>query len=87
VLIVDKGHKMIITELKRIIPEAEVIKDNFGADYFYIPSEVLSKRKAWNLCLRRGFLPCPNKQYLQKGNIYLYNNYLKDYLVVQVTEA
>jgi hypothetical protein len=75
---------MTIQELKKIIPEAEVIKDNFGADYFYIPASVLSKRKAWNLYLKRGFLPCANKQYLKKGNIYLYNSTLKNYLIVEV---
>jgi hypothetical protein len=75
---------MTIQELKKIIPEAEAIKDNFGADYYYIPSSVLRKRKAWNLYLKRGFLPCNNKQYLKKGNIYLYNSTLKNYLIVEV---
>lgn len=77
---------MDIKELKKIIPEAEAIKDNFGADYFYIPAIILSKRKAWNKYIKQGFSPCLNKQYLQKNNIYLYNNKLKNYLVIQIAE-
>lgn len=75
---------MNIIELKKIIPQAESVKDNFGSDYFYIPNSVLSKRKAWNLYLKKGFEPCPNPQYLKKGNIYLYNSSLKDYLIIGV---
>jgi len=77
---------MNISELKKIIPEAEAVKDNFGGDYFYIPHSILSKRKAWNLCLARGFLHCQNKQYLKKGNIYLYNSSLHNYLKIEVAK-
>jgi len=73
---------MDILEIKKIIPEAEVVKDNFGGDYYFIPPHILSKRKAWNLCLKRGFISCPNKQYLRKDNIYVYNNHLKNYLII-----
>lgn len=75
---------MDIQDIKKIIPEAEAVKDNFGSDYFYIPSNILSKRKALNLCLKRGFEPCLNRQYLQRDNIYLYNSSLKDYLIILV---
>jgi hypothetical protein len=74
----------MLEEIKKEIPEAVMVKDNFGGDYYYIPSNILSKRKAWNVLLKRGFLQQPNKQYLKKGNIYIYNNYLKNYLIIQV---
>lgn len=75
---------MLLNDIKKIIPEAEAVKDNFGSDYFYIPSSILSKRKAWNLSLKRGFEPCLNRQYLKKGNIYLYNSSLNNYLKIEV---
>ena len=75
---------MLLSDLKKIIPEAETVKDNFGGDYYYIPYSVLSKRKAWNLYIKKGFLPCLNRQYLKKDNIYLYNSSLKNYLIITV---
>lgn len=74
-----------INEIKKEIPEATMIKDNFGGDYFYIPKNVLSKRKAWNMLLKRGFEKMPNSAYLKKNTIYAYNNNLKDYLVISVS--
>jgi len=76
---------MDIKELQKIIPEAQTVKDNFGGDYYFIPAEILSKRKAWNKYSKLGFIPCLNRQYLQKGNIYLYNNTLKNYLVINIS--
>ena len=73
---------MNIQELKKIIPEAELEKDYFGADYFYITYNILTKRKAWSLLKQRGFQSCPNKQYLRKDDIYVYNNHLKDHLTI-----
>ncbi len=58
------------------------IKDNFGGDYWLIDPNVLSKRKAWNYLLSIGFEKCPNKQYLRKGQVFAYNNRLKNYLVI-----
>ena len=73
-----------LQDIQKLIPEAVEKKDVFGGQYFFIPSIVLSKRKAWNLCLKRGFLPCENKQYLQKDGIYVYNNSLHSYLNIGV---
>jgi hypothetical protein len=79
---------MNLSELQKILPEAQFTKDNFGADYLYIPSNILSKRRAWNMALKRGFIPCLNKQYLMlqtnKESIYLYNSSLKNYLSIEI---
>lgn len=73
-------------ELKLIIPEVVQTKDNFGGQYYYIPADILSKRKAWNKYLKAGFKKCPNQRYLRNGNIHLYDNKLKPYLIVLISE-
>lgn len=79
---------MELSELQKIIPEAQSVKDNFGADYLYIHPNILSKRRAWNMALKRGFVACPNKQYLMlqtiKETIYLYNSSLKNYIIIKI---
>jgi len=67
---------MDLAYINKQIPEAITKKDNFGGDYCFIPHEVLTKRKAWNLLIKRGFIICPNKRYLFKDGIYIFNNSL-----------
>lgn len=77
---------MDLDKLNKIIPEAIMVKDSDGGDYFYIPSKTLNKRKAWNKYLNSGFLLCNNKQFLQKDNIYLYNSKIKNHIVIQIAK-
>ena len=70
---------MNIEQIKKEIPEAEFKKDYFGADFGFIP---LTKRKAWNILLKRGFEICPNKRYLVKNGVYVHNNSLISYLII-----
>lgn len=65
-----------ITGLKKV-------KDNFGADYWLIDPNVMSKRKAWNYLLSIGFEKCPNPQYLRLGQMFAYNNRLHNYLKIE----
>jgi hypothetical protein len=78
-----KGGKML-EEIRKEIPEAEVKLDYFGGNTYYIPPQVLSKRKSWNMLVKRGFQVQPNKEYLRKGNIYAHNNTLINYLLIVV---
>lgn len=79
------GDLTTLEYIHKEIPEAISRKDNFNGDLFLIPSDVLTKRKAWNLLLKRGFtIIHPNKRYLNKGNIYVHNNSLLSYLIIEV---
>ncbi len=64
--------------IKKIMPEVECKKDVFGGDLFCITT--MSKRKAWNLAVKRGFTQCQNKDYLSYNlgdkRIFAHNNHL-----------
>lgn len=73
-------------DILKEIPEVTKVKDNFGGDYYFIPAKTLSKRKAWNMLLKRGFEKMPNPQYIKKGSLYAYDNKLHNYLVIEIAK-
>lgn len=70
--------------IKKEIPEAEARKDYFGGTSYFIPPQVLSKRKQWNLLVKRGFKVMPDNSYLSKNNVYAHNNRLLNYLIIEL---
>ena len=65
------------------IPGLTIKKDCFGGDYMYISPEIMSKRKAWNYLIKNGFTIQPNKRYLKKGNVYVWDNSLLNHLRIE----
>lgn len=74
----------LITDKQIDFPGFTKGKDCFGGEYLYINPNMMSKRKAWNWALKNGFKVCENKNYLNKGNVYIRNNKLLNHLIIEI---